>query len=71
MPKRGVSMVEEEGIDLQKPNLRLVAAPVACLVVAAIAITGLITGNLKDLTTVWAAVLAIMGYAIVRDVQTK
>lgn len=64
-------MPVDDEIDLSKPPLRLVAATVACLVVAAIAITGLITGNLKDLTAVWAAVLAIMGYAIVRDVQTK
>jgi len=64
-------MSDSDVVDLQKPPLRLVAATVACLAVAAIAITGLITGNLKDLTAVWAAVLAIMSYAIVRDVQTK
>lgn len=62
---------ELETVDFKKPPLRLVAATIAAVIVAGIALGGMATGNLTDLTPVWAAILSIFGYAVARDIQTS
>lgn len=64
-------MPDSDVIDLQKPPLRLVAATVACIAVVVIAVAGMYAGQVVNLNEVWPVILGILGYAVVRDVQTK